>query len=161
KTAPLNDARVPRALRLLTDHDEFISAWAESAYGRGAYGSGLPIALQDWDLTQDEYKKHLEWKQPKDDAAKEALSLLTAAGFSKQNPLRFSLIISTDLSIQRASELAQAQWKRLSQGVVDVDIKKLEATAYTTTRANRTFSYGIIGYSAGPVEPDIWLSTTW
>jgi len=161
KTKPLNDARVPRALRLLIDHDEFISSWAESAYGRGAYGSSLPIALQDWDLSQDEYKKQLEWKQPKDDAAKEALSLLSAAGFTKQNPLRFSLIISTDLNIQRASELTQAQWKRLSQGIVDVDIKKLDATAYTVTRANRTFAYGVIGYSAGPVEPDIWLSTTW
>ena len=37
----------------------------------------------------------------------------------------------------------------------------LDTTAYTTARANHNFQYGIIGYSAGPVEPDIWLSTTW
>jgi peptide/nickel transport system substrate-binding protein len=49
----------------------------------------------------------------------------------------------------------------LSQGVVDVDVKPLDTTAYTTARANHTFDYGILGYSAGPVEPDIWLSTTW
>jgi ABC-type transport system substrate-binding protein len=158
----LSDARVTRALRLLIDHDEFISAWAETAYGRGAYGSGLPLALQDWDLSQDEYKKQLEWKQPKDDAAKEALSLLSAAGYGKQNPLRFSIIVTNaGQTARQAGELTQAQWKRLSQGVVDVDVKPLDTTAYTTARANHTFDYAILGYSAGPVEPDIWLSTTW
>jgi ABC-type transport system substrate-binding protein len=158
----LSDARVTRALRLLVDHDEFNSAWAELAYGRGAYGSSLPLALQDWDLSQDEYKKQLEWKQPKDDAAKEAISLLSAAGYSKQNPLRFSIIVTNAGDVaRRAGELTQAQWKRLSQGVVDVDVKPLDTTAYTTARANHTFDYGILGYSAGPVEPDIWLSTTW
>jgi peptide/nickel transport system substrate-binding protein len=161
KTKPLNDPRVTRALRLLIDHDDFINTWALSAYGRGAHGSSLPIALQDWDLTQDEYKKQLEWKQPKDDAVKEAMSLLAAAGFSKQNPIRFSLIVGTDLNLQAATQLTQAQWKRLSQGAVDVDIKVLDTTAYTTARANHNFAYGIFGYSAGPVEPDIWLTTTW
>jgi peptide/nickel transport system substrate-binding protein len=162
KRKPLNDARVTRALRLLVDHDDFNSTWAESVYGRGAYGSSFPIALSDWDLTQDEYKKQLEWKQPKNDAAKEALSLLDAAGFSKQNPVRFTVIYSgPNPQVQAAAVLLQDQWKRLSQGAVDADIKQLETTAYTTARANRTFDYAILGQSAGPVEPDIWLSTNY
>ena len=33
----------------------------------------FPSALAAWDLTQDEYRKYLEWKQPKDEAAKEAI----------------------------------------------------------------------------------------
>jgi len=161
KHKPLTDARVTRALRLLVDHDDFISTWADAVYGRGAHGSIFPIALTDWDLSQDEYKKQLEWKQPKDDAAKEALSLLTAAGFNKQNPAKFTVVYTAMPETQAAAELLQAQWKRLSQGAVDVEIKGLEQTAYTTTRANRTFDYIILGQSAGPVEPDIWLSTNY
>jgi len=162
KHKPLTDGRVTRALRLLTDHDEFISAWAEPIYGRGAYGSIFPIALTDWDLSQDEYKKQLEWKQPKDDAVKEALSLLTAAGFGKQNPVKFTSVYTTATpEAGQYSQLLQDQWKRLSQGAVDLEIKGLEQTAYTAARANRTFDYIVLGQSAGPVEPDIWLSTNY
>src|SRR5487761_291782 len=92
KVKPMDDQRVTRALRLLVDHDEFIKAWAEGQLGRGGYGSIFPTALVAWDLTDKEYRDQLEWKQPKDDAAKEALSLLSAAGFGKDNPLKFTLL---------------------------------------------------------------------
>ena len=42
---PMDDARVTRALRLLIDHDEFNTAWAESHFGKGGYGSIFPTAL--------------------------------------------------------------------------------------------------------------------
>jgi len=163
KNKPMDDARVTRALRLLIDHDEFISAWAETVFGRGIHGSIFPVALGDYDLSQDEYKQQLEWKQPKDDAVKEALSLLSAAGFGKQTPLRFSLIAATGGGQEYlvATQLLQAQWKRLSQGVVDVDVKFLDQAAYDNTRANRSFACGLFGQSAGPVEANIWLSTTY
>lgn len=91
KVKPMDDARVTRALRLLTDHDEFVKSWAEVQVGRGRVGSIFPTALSAWDLTEAEYHQQLEWKQPKDDAAKEALSLLNAAGYTKDNPLKFTL----------------------------------------------------------------------
>src|SRR5207253_10198874 len=75
KAKPMSDARVPHALRLLIDHDEFISAWVEPWYGRGRHGGVLGLALEGWDFSVDEYSKMLEWKKPKDDAAKEGISL--------------------------------------------------------------------------------------
>jgi peptide/nickel transport system substrate-binding protein len=126
KLKPMDDPRVTRALRLLIDHDEFIHTWAESLFGQGVHGSIFPTALAGWDLTQPEYKDQLEWKQPKDEAAKQALALLSAAGYSSGNPLKFTLISNSGQQGQTGTQLMQAQWKRLSQGVVDVEIRLLE-----------------------------------
>ncbi|HTE85735.1 MAG TPA: ABC transporter substrate-binding protein, partial [Dehalococcoidia bacterium] len=116
KLKPMDDVRVTRALRLLVDHGEFISAWANTQYGRGTHGSVFPTALSAWDLTEDEYKQRTEWKQPKDEAAKEAIALLTAAGFTRDNPLRFTLVGQSGVAGEAALQLLQAQWKRWSQG---------------------------------------------
>jgi len=161
KAKPMDDARVTRALRLLTDHDEWISSWAQNLFGRGDHGSLFPPVMSAWDLTHDEYTKLLEWRQPKDDAAKEAISLLSAAGYTKDKPLKFTMIANTGQQGQAETALVQAQWKRWSQGAVDIDIKLLAQPAIDGARANHTFTYGIFGHSAGPADPEIWLSTTY
>jgi peptide/nickel transport system substrate-binding protein len=161
KLKPFDDSRVTRALRLLTDHDEWITAWAQSLYGRGAYASLFPSVMSAWDFTQDEYANSLEFKQPKDAAAKEALSLLSAAGFSAEKPLRFAINANNQRQGQTQSALLQAQWKRLSQGAVDAEIKLLPQPSIDGARANRTFTYGVFGHSAGPPDPEIWLSTSY
>jgi peptide/nickel transport system substrate-binding protein len=158
---PMDDARVTSALRLLVDHDEFINSWAESSYGRGGYGSIFPSAMAKWDLTADEYKQQLEWKQPKDDAAKEALVRLAAAGYTKEAPLRFSVDCSANQPLTGQAELLQAQWKRLSQGVVDAQLKLDTAAAVDSVRTNRSFTYATLGISAGMADPDVWLSTAY
>lgn len=157
--APMNDARVTRALRLLVDHDELMTAWAEAQYGRGTLGSIFPTAMSAWDLTQDEYRSHLEWKQPKDEAAKEAVSLLSAAGFSKEKPLRFSIEYSAGIQQSAAVQLLQAQWKRWSQGIVDTDGKGDPVAVGSSVRAQGAFTYAHVGFSAGPADPDTWLSS--
>jgi peptide/nickel transport system substrate-binding protein len=161
RVKPMDDSRVTRALRLLTDHDEWINTWALDLFGRGDHGSLFPPVLAGWDLSHDEYRSRLEWKSPKDDAAKEALSLLSAAGYTKDKPLKFTMIANTGQQGQSETQLTQAQWKRLSQGVVDVDIKLLPQADIDTARANRSFSYGIFGHSAGPADPELWLSSTY
>lgn len=158
---PMDDARVTRALRLLIDHDEMLSAWAQVSYGRGSLGSVFPSALSSWDLTEAEYRQHLEWKQPKDDAAKEAISLLNAAGITKDNPLKFTLDSNNFQEPTRCAQLIQAQWKKWSQGLVDIQLKLSDAATVNTVRASRSFTYGYFGHSAGMVDPDLWLSSTY
>ena len=161
KAKPMDDPRVTRALRLLMDHKELISAWAETFYGRGRYGSIFPAALGSWDLTDEEYGKYLEWKQPKDDAAKEGTALLSAAGFTKDNPLKFALEFNQGPTGQAEAQLAQAQWKRLSQGAVDAQLKGDDTATLDSVRATRSFTHASYGFSAGMVEPGIWLNTTY
>ena len=158
RVKPMNDERVTHALRLLVDHDELIKAWAEVQFGKGGYGSILPIAYKSWDLSDDEYRQHPEWKQPKDDAAKQAITMLSAAGYSKDNPLKFELLGTDFPQNDPGIELIQAQWKKWSQGAVDVTIKLIDTPTRAVLEANGKFTYTTSGGSVGMVEPDIWLT---
>lgn len=158
KRKPFDDPRVTRALRLLSDHGESKSAWAGTWYGRGRLTSILPSALEAWDLTEDEYAQHLEWKQPKDEAIKEALALLTAAGFSRSTPLKFTIAgVIADFQ-DAARQLVQGQLKRNGQGVVDPDLRGYEDAAFTPLRASGGFDYFVAGNSPGGLQPDDWFS---
>ncbi|HTE84637.1 MAG TPA: ABC transporter substrate-binding protein [Dehalococcoidia bacterium] len=162
KVKPFDDARVTRALRLLIDHTEFKTAWSDVWFGRSRWGSLFPTAFVDWDLTEEEYSQHLEWKQPKDDAAKEALSLLSSAGFTRDKPLRFAVLFqANNQSITAGVQLLQAQWKRLSQGAVDAQLKPVDQQSINAARANGQFDYAFTGHTAGMVDADIWLSSTY
>jgi peptide/nickel transport system substrate-binding protein len=155
---PFDDPRVTRALRLLSDHGESRSAWAGTWYGRGRLTSIFPAALEAWDLTEDEYAQQLEWKQPKDDAIREALTLLAAAGFSKANPLKFSIAgVMADFQ-DAARQLVQGQFKRNGQGAVDPDLQGYQDAAFASVRAGGQFDYFVAGNSPGGLQPDDWFS---
>ncbi|HTE86720.1 MAG TPA: ABC transporter substrate-binding protein [Dehalococcoidia bacterium] len=161
KKKPWDDARVTRAMRLLIDHAEAKSAWAEVWFGRGRYSECFAAGTADtWDLSDDDYGRQLEWKQPKDDAVKEALALLSAAGFTKANPLRFTLSgLNSDYQ-QAAPQLAQAQFKRLSQGVVNPELRVYESATWTKVREAGDFEYLISGHTSGGSDPDTYFSST-
>jgi peptide/nickel transport system substrate-binding protein len=160
RVKPMDDARVPRALRLLIDHDEFIKGWAEAQFGRGRHGAVFCPALAGWDLTDADYESHLEWRRPKDAAVKEALALLAGAGFTRDNPLRFDLDSFNNTAYSAATQLLQAQWQRLGGGVVDAQLQLHDPAAADKIKASRSFSYAYFGLSA-MVEPDVWLSTAY
>jgi peptide/nickel transport system substrate-binding protein len=160
---PFDDQRVTRGMRLLVDHDEALTAWAETYLGRGRLSSALPAALDEWDFTEDEYRsKFLEFKHPKDDAVKESLSLLAAAGFTKDNPLKFTLNgLTGPLDFTRAqSELMQAQFNQLSQGVLKADLHLLQEAPQREALSTHNFQYFITNLVPGqPYEPDSWFRT--
>jgi len=160
---PWDDARLQRAMRLLIDHKAFRDDWAPSWFGRGRYSSIFAAATADaWDLTEDEYGKYLEWKQPKDDAIKEAISLLSAAGITKDKPLKFTLSgTNTNGYQEQMVQLAQAQYKTNSQGALDPDIKYYGTAQWTATRAQGTFEYYIAGHSSGGLDPDTYFQSTY
>jgi peptide/nickel transport system substrate-binding protein len=155
---PFDDARVTRALRLLTDHQEGVRAWAEVYFGAGT-SYMLPHAMESWDLTAAEYAQVLEWKQPKDEAAREALRLLSAAGFTRDNPLKFSLMNNNNIATGRScAEIAQGMWHRLSQGVLQVELHLVDNATSRTLQTRGEFE------NSGPVargsffDPDQFLS---
>lgn len=160
---PWDDARLQRAMRLLIDHKQFRDDWATAWFGRGRYSSIFGTATADaWDLSEDEYEKYLEWKEPKDDAIKEALSLLTAAGITKDKPLKFTLSgTNTNGYQEQMVQLAQAQYKKNSQGALDPEIKYFATAEWTAVRAQGTFEYYIAGHSSGGVDPDTYFASTY
>jgi peptide/nickel transport system substrate-binding protein len=85
--------------------------------------------------------------------------LLSAAGFNQANPLRFELGGTTGGFSTAGNQLLQAQWKRLSQGVVDATIKEYELAQALQAQANRQFAYGYWGITAGgDIDPDPWFA---
>jgi peptide/nickel transport system substrate-binding protein len=162
KKKPFDDARVTKALRLLVNHDEANKAWAETFFGRGYLSAYLPAALDNWDLTEQEYRNYLEFKTPKDAAIKESLSLLAAAGFTKDNPLKFTLSGQvTDLSFSRAqTELMHAQFMQNSQGVLKPELRILMQAPMREALSRRDFEYVITNLVADQAfEIDSWFRT--
>lgn len=142
KVAPFDDSRVTKALRLLIDHDEFITAWAEISHGgRGRHGGFLSSILDGWDLTHEEYAQYLEWKQPKDEAVREGLALLRAAGFSRENPFQIEISVSSSEDFKPLAVILDGQYRRFGQGVIVPRIRELVGAAYQTVRAQRTYSF--------------------
>lgn len=159
---PFNDPRVTRALRLLVDHQDFIKTWAESQYGGGRLGSVLPAALGVWDVPQEEYTKRIFWRQPKDEAIKEAVALLAAAGFDRSSPLRFELATVGAGGIQSGAELLHAHFRQNGQGIVQPsDLRVYESPTFARVRVEGTFEYGFQGLGAAIVEPGVWLNQIW
>jgi peptide/nickel transport system substrate-binding protein len=160
---PFNDPRVYKSLRLLTDHQEFIKAWVEVWFGKGTLHGGayMPPAFADYDLTDEEYQQILEWKQPKDEAVREALSMLSAAGFTRANPLKFEQGCLDSGYTRAAAELLNAQWTRLGQGVVQSELKPYENTVMFGLQARGDFA--VVGPTtrASFIVPDTFLRTNY
>ena len=160
---PFDDARVSRALRLLVDHDGFKTGWANNWWGRSRFSACFAAATADqWDLSEDEYRGYLEWKQPKDAAIKEALTLLSAAGYNKDKPLKFTVSCSAgNATEQSAGTLAQSQFKQNGQGVIDPGLRVTDAGAMNQIRAAGDFDYWVGGHSSGGTDPDTFLVSTY
>jgi peptide/nickel transport system substrate-binding protein len=152
------DPRAWKAIKLLMDHDELKVSGAETWYGRGRHGSVLPPSMDSWDFSEEEYSRMLEWRQPKDQAAREAMTLLSAAGFSTSNQLKFEIVSQNQPPQQTFGELLQAGWRRLSGNVVNPDLKLVDFATSSTVRSTRAFGLYQGGHAASISEPDTWFT---
>jgi ABC-type transport system substrate-binding protein len=153
---------VTKALRLLIDHEEAMTAWAEVWFGRGYVTSYLCATLADWDFSEQEYtSRFLEWKRPKDEAAREALRLLAAAGFTRENPLKFRLTgYGTGSFSQAYDEMLDGQYRRLGGGVVQPELRLLDNATLNTVMARGDFEFALRGsVPAQPFDPDDFFQT--
>jgi peptide/nickel transport system substrate-binding protein len=159
---PFDDARVTRALRLMLDHEEATNEWGLTWFGRGYLLSYLPAALDEWDFTEQEYiTRFLEYKRPKDEAAREAIRLLNAAGFTRDNPLRF-ILHSTDSPFSRAmAELYQSQVNKFAQGSVNItEVRPTVLAQLNQIQAQGEFDYSLSNVVAPqPNDVDSWFTT--
>jgi peptide/nickel transport system substrate-binding protein len=159
---PFDDPRVFKALRLLIDHQEASHDWAVTWFGRGYVMSYLPAALDTWDFTEEEYvSRFLEYKRPKTEAATEAIRLLNAAGFTRDNPLRYRIVGNSGTFTQAMNELYQAQINRYSQGAAQVsDIQLVALAQLNQIQAQGDFDYTVTNIvPSQPYDVDSWFTT--
>lgn len=160
KRKPFDDSRVYRALRLLIDHEETLNVVVATITGRGRHSQAFAPAMEQWDFTHEEYKtRFLEWKQPKDEAIKVALDLLSAAGFTRDRPLILSLTGGSSADFQMRVQLLQAQWRQLSQGVVQPDLKLYDTVSMSRIETSRDYEVILSGAGPATAEPDTYLRT--
>lgn len=162
KVMPFSDPRTWKALRLLLDHAEVRSAFTEVLYGRGKYGSLLASPFDQWDLSEQEYTSHSEWKQSKDEATKQAIQFLSAAGYDSTKPLEFEMV-TADFPNHKdhLAPLYQDQWRRLSGGVIRTSLKFVQSLVLPDLLRQGRFVYALDTSGAVINDPDLPLSQSY
>ncbi len=120
--APFNDPRVRQAMRLIVNRPEIL---ARALGGHGEIGNDLFGRI-------DEYYNANKYPQRVQDIAK-AVSLLSAAGYSKDKPLEFDLPAPDDTGGLIPMVQAFAEQAKLTNGVVKVNPKAMDSTYWDST----------------------------
>lgn len=160
----LRDPRVFKALKLLIDHQEAAEVAWEPFIGRTYQSAIFGAALSQWDFTQDEYKGFLEWKQPKDDALRQAVQMLSSAGYTKDNPLKGGLTSYTPQGgaatfNTEGQAIVQQQLIKNSGGAVQVtSLPQYEILPLRNNLLSGNFDFAMSNKAPGfPLEPDAWF----
>ncbi|RIY37807.1 peptide ABC transporter substrate-binding protein, partial [Psittacicella gerlachiana] len=138
---PFQDVRVRRAIALLTNNKFII----DNIYSAGTPTSiFVPTYVQDGQLaTPADY-----WDKTMQERQAEAVKLLTAAGFSKANPLKVELTYSSNRLTQRVFIALQNQWDRGSGGLVKLTGNANEWKTYLDKIKSRNYQIRLGGWGA-------------
>ncbi len=149
--APFNDVRVRKALSLTLDRDIIVD---------GILKQGQKVAYQYTpEATQGINNYTPEWKSwDKARRIEEAKKLLTEAGYSESNPLKFELLYNTNEQHKTLAVAAASFWKE-SLGFVDVTLNNQEWKTYLETRRNQRHEMARGGWCADYNEASTFLNT--
>ncbi|MCP9268730.1 oligopeptide ABC transporter substrate-binding protein OppA, partial [Xenorhabdus sp. XENO-1] len=147
---PFNDPRVRTALKLGMDRD-LITDKVKAQGDKPAYGWVPPYIADFKDEKPDWYTK-LNQQQRNEEARK----LLAEAGFSKDNPLKISLLYNTSDLHKKMAIAASAIWKK-NIGV-EVSLENQEWKTFLDTRHQGNYDIARAGWCADYNEPTTFLN---
>ncbi|CDH19534.1 oligopeptide transport protein (ABC superfamily,peri_bind) [Xenorhabdus bovienii str. kraussei Quebec] len=147
---PFNDPRVRTALKLGMDRD-LITNKVKAQGDTPAYGWVPPYIADFKDEKPDWYTK-LNQQQRNEEAKK----LLVEAGFSKDNPLKISLLYNTSDLHKKMAIAAAAIWKK-NIGV-EVSLENQEWKTFLDTRHQGNYDIARAGWCADYNEPTTFLN---
>ncbi|PNK60797.1 ABC transporter substrate-binding protein [Psychrobacter sp. FDAARGOS_221] len=150
---PFNDARVRRALALALDRDII----AEKVMGQGqepAYQLTPPSTNGMNNFTP-------QWKAwSKEKRIEEANKLLTQAGYSASNPLKFELLYNTSDNHKKIAVAFSSIIKdALGDDTVDIELVNKEWKTYLDTRRNGNYDIARSSWCGDYNEPSSFLNT--
>lgn len=140
--APFNDLRVRKALNLALDRNII----TDKVLGQGqipTYVFTPTYIAEGGAIQQPEYTK-LSMKERN----QQAVQLLKEAGFSKSNPLKFTILYNTNENHKKVAIAAASVWKNNTGGLVDVKLENQEWKTYIESRHNKQFDVARAGWSA-------------
>ncbi|CDM89576.1 oligopeptide ABC transporter substrate-binding protein OppA [Xenorhabdus bovienii] len=147
---PFNDPRVRTALKLGMDRD-LITNKVKNQGDTPAYGWVPPYIADFKDEKPDWYTK-LNQQQRNEEAKK----LLAEAGFSKDNPLKISLLYNTSDLHKKMAIAAAAIWKK-NIGA-EVSLENQEWKTFLDTRHQGNYDIARAGWCADYNEPTTFLN---
>ncbi|MDH2997460.1 oligopeptide ABC transporter substrate-binding protein OppA [Pasteurellaceae bacterium LFhippo2] len=140
--APFTDIRVRKALNLSLDRhiitDKVLNQGQEPTY------VFTPPYIGEGDkIEQPAYSK-----EPMAQRNEQAIKLLEEAGFSKSNPLKFTLLYNTNENHKKVAIAAASIWKANTKGLVDVKLENQEWKTYIDTRRQGKYDVARAGWAA-------------
>ncbi|MDR0218610.1 MAG: oligopeptide ABC transporter substrate-binding protein OppA [Enterobacteriaceae bacterium] len=147
---PFNDPRVRTALKLGMDRD-IITYKVKNQGDTPAYGFTPPYIADFKDVKPDWYTK-LNQQQRNEEAKK----LLAEAGFTKDHPLKFTLLYNTSDLHKKLAIAAASIWKK-NLGV-DVALENQEWKTFLDTRHQGTYDIARAGWCGDYNEASTFLN---
>ncbi|OOR99563.1 oligopeptide ABC transporter substrate-binding protein OppA [Haemophilus paracuniculus] len=142
KKAPFNDVRVRQALNLALDRNVI----TDKVLGQGqtpAYVFTPPYITEGNLIANPAYAS-----EPMAERKVKAKKLLEEAGFSKTNPLKFTLLYNTNENHKKIALAASSLWKANTDGLVDVKLENQEWKTYLNTRREGKSEVARAGWAA-------------
>ncbi|WP_301099460.1 ABC transporter substrate-binding protein [Otariodibacter sp.] len=140
---PFNNVKVREALNLSLDRK--IITDKVLAQGEIPTYVFTPTYISEGEkIRQPEYSK-----LPINERNKKAVKLLEEAGYSKSNPLKFTLLYNTSENHKKIAIAAASIWKNNTQGLVEVSLENQEWKTYLDSRRLGNYDIARAGWSAG------------
>lgn len=136
------DVRVRKALNLALDRNVI----TDKVLGQGQTPTYVftPTYIGEGELIeQPEYSK-----LPMAERSAEAIKLLEEAGYSKTNPLKFTVLYNTNENHKKVAIAAASLWKANTKGLVDVKLENQEWKAYLDSKRQGKFDVARAGWMA-------------
>lgn len=149
--APFDDVHVRRALSLVIDRETLVDKVIKR--GEKAAYQFTPPAIQGMGDVNIEWKA---WDKAK--RTEEAKKLLTEAGYSEQNPLKFEILYSTSEMGKLITTATAAMVKEQLGGLAHADIVNQEWKVSLTTRREGKYNTAFAGWCSDYNEPSTFLN---
>ncbi|NEN74946.1 oligopeptide ABC transporter substrate-binding protein OppA [Pelistega sp. NLN82] len=140
--APFNDIRVRKALNLALDR----TIITDKVLAQGqtpTYVFTPPYINEGNKIQQPAYAN-----QSMQERSAEAIKLLEEAGFSKSNPLTFTILYNTNESHKKIAIAAASLWKNNTKGLVNVKLENQEWKTYVDSRRQGNYDVARAGWVA-------------
>ncbi|WP_439240214.1 ABC transporter substrate-binding protein [Lonepinella sp. BR2474] len=139
--APFDDVRVRKALNLALDRN--IITDKVMAQGQTPTYVFTPTYISEGEkIQQPAYST-----KPMAERNAEAVKLLEDAGFSKSNPLKFTILYNTNENHKKVAIAAASIWKANTQGLVDVKLENQEWKTYIASRRSKAYDVARAGWN--------------
>ncbi|MGX2973502.1 ABC transporter substrate-binding protein [Ursidibacter arcticus] len=141
KKAPFDNVKVREALNLALDRNVITDKVL--AQGQEATYVFTPTYISEGgQIQQPEYSK-----QPMNERNEKAIKLLEEAGYSKSNPLKFTILYNTNENHKKIAIAAASIWKSNTKGLIDVKLENQEWKSYIDSRRQGNYDIARAGWS--------------